>query len=75
MRAEGLSFWDALRAGIFTVPGDPEGMLDIEAVLAVLAGAGYEGWLAIEAEQDPATASPLECFRNARVWLREVAGV
>jgi inosose dehydratase len=50
-------------------------MLDIEAVLAVLAGAGYEGWLAIEAEQDPATANPLEYFRNARVWLREVAGV
>lgn len=75
MRTAGLSFWDALREGIFTVPGDPEGMLDLEAVLGVLAGAGYEGWLAVEAEQDPGRANPLEYFRNARTWLREVAGV
>ena len=52
MHADGLSFWDALRDGIFTVPGDPEGMLDLDPVLKILGVAGYEGWLAVEAEQE-----------------------
>lgn len=75
MRADGLSFWDALRAGIFTVPGDPEGMLDLEPVLEVLDAAGYEGWLNVEAEQDPAKADPLAYFRLARTWLQDTAGL
>jgi inosose dehydratase len=44
-------------AGIFTVPGD--GMLDYRGLLAPLAERGYEGWLVVEAEQDPAKAEPL----------------
>ena len=40
--------------GIFTVPGD--GALDFEAVLRTLRDAGYQGWLVVEAEQDPAIA-------------------
>jgi inosose dehydratase len=75
MRDGGLSFWDALRDGIFTVPGDPEGMLDLEPVLRVLAEGRYQGWLAVEAEQDPARANPLEMFRTARRWLGDVAGL
>lgn len=75
MHADGLSFWDALRAGIFTTPDDPDGMLDIAHVLRLLADAGYRGWLAIEAEQDPATANPLEHFTAARRWLAATAGV
>jgi inosose dehydratase len=75
MRDDGLSFWEALRQGIFTVPGDPEGMLDLEPVLHVLAQGGYQGWLAVEAEQDPARANPLEMFRTAHRWLAETAGL
>jgi inosose dehydratase len=75
MRDDGLSFWDALGQGIFTVPGDPEGMLDLEPVLRVLAEGGYQGWLAVEAEQDPARANPLDMFRTARRWLADVAGL
>jgi inosose dehydratase len=75
MRAEGLSFWTALREGIFTVPGDPEGMLELEPVLQVLADGGYEGWLVVEAEQDPARANPLEVHQQARRWLADVAKV
>jgi inosose dehydratase len=75
LRDEGLSFWDALQQGIFTVPGDASGMLDLEPVLRVLAEGGFEGWLAVEAEQDPALANPLEMFRTARRWLGDVAGL
>jgi inosose dehydratase len=75
LRTEGLSFWDALRQGIFTAPGDPEGMLDLEPVLQALADGGYQGWLAVEAEQDPSVADPLEVFRRARQWLGDTAGL
>ena len=52
------SFLDAVLKGVFTVPGD--GDLDFPAVAERLAGAGYEGWFVVEAEQDPTIAPPLE---------------
>ena len=51
------SFLDAVVDGAFTVPGD--GSIDFAPILAVLAAAGYDGWLVVEAEQDPAKANPL----------------
>lgn len=60
VRAEGLSFLQGVMAGAFTVPGDPEGAIDFVPLLRVLAGAGYEGWLVIEAEQDPDLRNPLD---------------
>ena len=58
-RPAGMSFLDAVVAGVFTVPGD--GMVDFPAVLAELPG--YNGWLVVEAEQDPAIAHPLTYAR------------
>ena len=51
------SFMDAVLAGIFTVPGD--GSVAYLPLLQHLQAAGYEGWLVVEAEQDPAKAQPL----------------
>jgi inosose dehydratase len=53
-RNEGWSFLNGVINGIFTVPGD--GAIDFDAVLSTLRTAGYEGWLVVEAEQDPAVA-------------------
>lgn len=50
------SFLDAVLDGVFTVPGD--GLVDYRAVLTPLASAGYRRWLVVEAEQDPAIATP-----------------
>jgi inosose dehydratase len=69
----GMSFGDAIRAGVFTVPGD--GMIDFPAFLDALGQRGYEGWLVVEAEQDPAKAHPLAYAKKARAYLREVAGL
>ncbi|WP_413206392.1 myo-inosose-2 dehydratase [Rhodospirillum sp. A1_3_36] len=60
VRAEGLSFLEGVRRGVFTVPGDPEGVVAFEPVLRIAAEHGYEGWLVIEAEQDPAVRNPVE---------------
>jgi inosose dehydratase len=57
-RAENLSFLESVRRGVFTVPGDPEGAVDFSPVLACAAAAGYQGWLVIEAEQDPEKRNP-----------------
>jgi inosose dehydratase len=72
VREEGLSFQDAVEDGVFTVPGD--GSIDFVPILDVLGSAGYEGWLVVEAEQDPAKANPLEYALKARAYLREVLG-
>ena len=50
------SFLDAIVEGVFTVPGD--GIIDFPAVLGALKEGGYEGWLVVEADQDPAKAHP-----------------
>lgn len=75
LQTEPLSFWDALRDGIFTVPGDPEGMIDFAPLLRKLADDGWEGWLVVEAEQDPAVHHPLEAFRTARRYIADLTGL
>jgi inosose dehydratase len=53
-RNDGWSFLTGVINGTFTVPGD--GTIDFDAVLSTLHAGGYEGWLVVEAEQDPAVA-------------------
>ena len=72
VREEGLSFQQGIEEGVFTVPGD--GASDFVPVLEALGGAGYQGWLVVEAEQDPAKANPLEYAFKGRAYLREVLG-
>jgi myo-inosose-2 dehydratase len=64
-RRQDWSFLDSVVAGVFTVPGD--GMVDFPAVLAELPG--YDGWLVVEAEQDPAKAHPLTYARKGHEAL------
>jgi inosose dehydratase len=67
------SFFEAMLAGFFTVPGD--GVIDFKPILQTLSDAGYEGWLMVEAEQDARKAPPLEYALKARKYLREVTGL
>jgi inosose dehydratase len=70
-RATDMSFMDAVLAGIFTVPGD--GCVDFPAILAELRAADYSGWVVVEAEQDPKTATPLVYARLGYENLRKMA--
>lgn len=63
------SFLDAVLAGVFTVPGD--GMIDFNRVAELLAEIRYEGWVVVEAEQDPAKANPLKYARIGHSALSE----
>ena len=68
-----MSFLDAVRAGVFTVPGD--GSIDFPAIFRVLEDADYQGWIVVEAEQDPARANPLEYAIKARQYIRTHTGL
>jgi inosose dehydratase len=70
-----LSFLDSIRAGVFTVPGDPNGAIDFQPILKELANANYQGWLVVEAEQDPKMANPLQYATMARTYLQQVTGL
>ncbi|MDQ0455491.1 myo-inosose-2 dehydratase [Rhizobium paknamense] len=60
VRDEKLSFLEGVRRGVFTVPGDSEGGVNFPPVLKIAAEHGYEGWLVIEAEQDPNVRKPYD---------------
>ncbi len=69
VRAEGTSFNDGVRLGMFTVPGD--GDVDFGPLSRFLANGSYEGWLVVEAEQDPAIAPPAETVARAYRFVTE----
>lgn len=73
VRREKMSFLDGVRAGTFTVPGD--GATDFRPIFEILETKGYEGWMVVEAEQDPAKANPLEYAIKARRYIAETAGL
>ena len=70
---EHLSFLEGVRQGAFTIPGD--GCVDFDSIFKVLAENGYEGYMVVEAEQDPAKANPLEYAIRARKFIRDHAGL
>lgn len=73
VRNADTGFLEAVLQGVFTVPGD--GAVDYAPIFAVLRDAGYEGWLVVEAEQDPAIADPLTCATQGYEFLaRAVRG-
>lgn len=70
-RTNGIRFRDAVRRGVFTVPGD--GCIDFAPIFQELKAIGYTGWMIVEAEQDPAIADPVAYARLAKTnidrWL------
>jgi inosose dehydratase len=64
------SFLEAVINGAFTVPGD--GAIDFAAILELLHGAGYRGWLVVEAEQDPIVAPAYKYAEMGYRHLRDV---
>ncbi len=73
VKPERMSFLQAVKQGVFTVPGD--GSVDFPPVFQLLEKTGYRGWYVVEAEQDPARANPFEYAVMARKFIREKTGL
>jgi inosose dehydratase len=73
VRKEKKSFLTGVKEGVFTVPGD--GMIDFNPIWAAINDSGYEGWMMVEAEQDPAKANPFIYAKKARTYIKEVTGL
>ncbi len=65
------TFRQAFLDGAFTVPGD--GCIDYKPFLKVLKDNNYEGWLVVEAEQDPSKANPFEYAKIGYNYLSKTA--
>ena len=72
-KEEKWSFLKGVRNGTFTVPGD--GDVDFEPIFDLIGSRGYEGYVVVEAEQDPAVANPLEYAMKARNYIKEKTGL
>ena len=66
-----LSFRHAFLEGAFTVPGD--GCIDYKPILNELKKNNYNGWLVVEAEQDPKKANPFKYAKIGYNYLRSRA--
>ncbi|MDP3843809.1 MAG: myo-inosose-2 dehydratase [Oxalobacteraceae bacterium] len=64
------TFLQSVINGAFSVPGD--GCIDFRGILQLLYEHGYEGWLVVEAEQDPAVAPS---YQYAQMGYQHLAGL
>ena len=67
--SEDLSFRHAFLEGAFTVPGD--GCIDYRPIFNELVKNKYQGWLVVEAEQDPKKANPFQYAKIGFNYLKK----
>ena len=70
VRKEDVSFNSAVREGLFTVPGD--GAVDFSEIAKFVRTSGYRGWVVVEAEQDPAKATPRLYAQKAYRYMKDL---
>ena len=52
-----------------------DGDVDFAPIFDIIEKSGYEGYVVVEAEQDPAKANPLEYAMKARKYIAEKTGL
>lgn len=70
VRSGDLSFNDGVRAGMFTVPGD--GDIDFGPIARFVRDNGYQGWIVVEAEQDPSKVPPRPAVKAALLHMHDL---
>jgi inosose dehydratase len=70
VRKEDVSFNAGVREGLFTVPGD--GAVDFSEIAKFVRTSGYRGWVVVEAEQDPAKATPRLYAQEAYRYMKDL---
>jgi inosose dehydratase len=66
----GIPFQNSILLGVFTVPGD--GDIDFAPIFLLLRDQGYDGWMIIEAEQDPSVANPYEYAKLSKRYIEGI---
>jgi inosose dehydratase len=74
VNGEDKSFLDGVAAGVYSVPGDPDGCIDFQAITNKLKAIDYNGWIVVEAEQDPAKAPPFEYSKLGFDHITQICG-
>lgn len=69
-RQDGKTFREEVVEGIFTVPGD--GAIDFKPIMKKLMEVSYQGWIIVEAEQDPAKVNPYKYAKMAKEYLDQL---
>ncbi|MCL1079867.1 myo-inosose-2 dehydratase [Parashewanella spongiae] len=64
-----ISFLDSVLNGVFTVPGD--GCVNYPSLFEKIKQSNYQGWLVVEAEQDPSIYTPLKYATLGNTNLRK----
>ncbi|MFV0298773.1 MAG: myo-inosose-2 dehydratase, partial [Hyphomicrobiaceae bacterium] len=72
VHSEDRSFLDGVATGVYSAPGDPEGCIDFQAIANMLKAMDYDGWIVVEAEQDPAKAPPFEYSKLGYEHILEI---
>ncbi|MEI7026884.1 myo-inosose-2 dehydratase [Paenibacillus sp. y28] len=70
VRAEQIPFQRSVIDGVFTVPGD--GAIDFRPIFDRLFELGYDGWMILEAEQDPSVAEPTAYAEKCKQYLKGI---
>ncbi|PSL18634.1 myo-inosose-2 dehydratase [Shimia abyssi] len=74
VQTQDRSFLDGVAAGVYSVPGDPEGCIDFQAITDRLAAMNYQGWIVVEAEQNPAKADPFDYSKLGYDHILNICG-
>lgn len=72
-RMDDMSYLSAQAAGIFTVPGDRDGSMDVDTLMNLLQASGYDGWVVLAVGR-AAGQAPLEDQARGLGALRASAG-
>ena len=64
------SFLQSVLDGVYTVPGD--GNIDFKPILQFLKDKDYQGWLVVEAEQDPKKADPFTYAKQGYEYIKHL---
>ncbi|TYS76479.1 myo-inosose-2 dehydratase [Rossellomorea aquimaris] len=67
VRKDGMDFKTSVLENVFTVPGD--GIISFKPILEEFHGMGYNGWMIVEAEQNPDEKNPYAHAKTAKQYL------
>ncbi|SPJ23448.1 TIM barrel protein [Palleronia abyssalis] len=73
-RMSDTSWAEAVKMGIFTLPGDRDGSVDFKTILNLLGASDFDGWLTLTAGMDPERGEIAKALGDAQRFVSNLAG-